>query len=107
MDLETIKIKEPNILIVEGHDEERFFGMLIKELNLHSIQIINAEGVNKIRSVIDAISSSEHFNEVISLGIERDSNGNPDDAFKSICTALKDANLTAPKKPLECCGKNP
>jgi hypothetical protein len=107
MGIGKIEIKEDNILVVEGYDDERLFAKLIKKLNLLNIQIINTKGVDNIKPYIDAISKLPNFNRVISLGIERDSNGNPNDAFMCVCNALQFANLPVPRRPLEYSDGNP
>ena len=37
---DTVKILKPNLLVVEGHDDELFFNALVKHLNLGNIQAL-------------------------------------------------------------------
>lgn len=99
---ETIQIEKAHILIVEGRDEELFFSALIEDIDLSSIQIMPIGGKTKLPFRLDALKKTPGFETVVSsLGIIRDANENPNDAFKSVCGALKKVNLDVPTKPLK------
>lgn len=100
-------IESPNLLLVEGKDEEFFFGALICYMGLKNIQIINIEGKDNLRRKLRALINDARFHEVVSIGIVRDANDDPRAAFQSICDALKAVNLSVPERPLVSNGVSP
>ncbi len=104
---DTIEIEKPNILIVEGRDEELFFDSLIKHLELDNIQILDIGGKTIFRDRLNALITSPRFSEVSTLGIVRDANSNPSAAYQSICNALQSVKLSIPERPLIMAGSNP
>jgi hypothetical protein len=98
--IEALKIEQPNVLVVEGREEELFFGALIKHLGLGNIQTIPIGGKGQLPPKLKALAASPRFSEVISLGIVRDANADPDAAFQSVRDALQTVNLPAPDRPL-------
>jgi hypothetical protein len=103
----AVKIEQPNVLVVEGREEELFFGALIKHLGLENIQTMPIGGKEQLRRNLKALAVSPGFSEVISLGIVRDANGDPDAAFQSVHDALQTVNLPAPDRPLMPVGGRP
>jgi hypothetical protein len=101
------KIEQPSVLVVEGREEELFFGALIKHLKLQNIQIMPIGGKEKLRKNLKALANSPGFSEVISLGVVRDADANPDSAFQSVRDALQAAGLPTPEHPLLPVGENP
>jgi len=93
-------LQKPKLLIVEGKDDECFFCTLIDYLRIEDIQAAGVGGKNQIRGHLQAIVKDDDFSKVTSLGVIRDANNNPDDAFKSVSNALRAAGLTTPKRPL-------
>lgn len=104
---QPVEIQKVNILVVEGRDEELFFGALIHSLGLGSIQIMSFGGKAKLREYLKALIRTSGFASVSCLGIARDANSDPRAAFQSVCDALKDNNLPAPGKPLVLTGHSP
>ncbi len=103
-----IEITEPNLLLVEGNDDERFFKALMKYHGLQNVQIINVKGTSNFEHILKAISSSPQFRTtVISLGVVRDADTDIDIAFKCVTDALESANLPVPKSALVPKGENP
>lgn len=100
-------IEQPNILVVEGKEDERFFRALVKHMGLQKIQIISSDGKTKMRGKLGAIVKTSGFNQVTSLGVVRDADSNPDAAFQSIRDALQAAGLPAPDRPLKAVGEKP
>jgi hypothetical protein len=94
------KIEQPKVLVVEGREEELFFGALIKHLGLWNIQIMPIGGKEKLRKNLKALANSPGFSEVISLGVVRDADANPDSAFQSVRDALQAAGLPTPERSL-------
>jgi len=103
----AIEIAKPNVLVVEGKEEESFFGALMQHLGLQNIQIMPIGGKEKLRLNLKTLAISPGFANVISLGIMRDANANPNSAFQSVCDALKAAMLPAPQRPLISAGDSP
>lgn len=105
--MSTIKIEQPNILVVEGKDEELFFGALIKHLGLESFQILPIGGKDKLQQSLQALAKASGFHEVAFLGIVRDADADPEASFQSVKKALQNANLPAPEHPEVTVGEKP
>lgn len=103
----AIEIMQPNLLVVEGKEEELFFGALIKHLGLQNAQVIGVGGKTTLRQNLKALTLSPGFADVIFLGVVRDANDNPSAAFQSVHNALQAANLPAPERPLVPVGDSP
>ena len=104
---EPINIVEPNLLVVEGEDENRFFGALISHLGLRSIQVLPIGGKEKLPESLKALVVSPGFHEVHRLNVVRDADDEPSRAFQSVCKALENAGLPSPKSPIERTGDTP
>jgi len=103
----ALKIEQPNVLVVEGKEEELFFEALIKHLKLQDIQIMPIGGKEKLRGNLKALVQTPGFSEVIFLGVVRDADANPDTAFQSVRDALRAAGLPTPECPLLPVGEKP
>jgi hypothetical protein len=98
---DKLRIEKLKLLIVEGRDEEEFFGVLLEKLGIRDVQIAGVGGKTKIRPNLKTLKITDpFFDRVTSLGIIRDADENCNDAFKSVQDALKAAGLPCPKKPL-------
>jgi len=104
---ESEAIEQPNILVVEGIEDKRFFGALIDHMGLQKIQIIPFCGKTNLRNKLRALVKATGFSQVISLGVVRDADSDPDAAFQSIRDALQAAGLPAPDSPLKVVGGKP
>jgi hypothetical protein len=104
---DTLEIKKPNLLVVEGDEESYFFQAFIRRIGVSNIQIMPIGGKTKLRKNLKALIRTPKFSEVISLGIERDADDNPRAAFQSVCDALRYVNLPVPRKPLDPTGNQP
>lgn len=96
----TIQIQEPYVIVVEGKEDKIFLEAFIKHLRLQKIQVIDIGGKTKFRDRLTSLRKASRFSEIVSLGVIRDANSNPDSAFQSICDALRGANLPVPERPL-------
>jgi hypothetical protein len=103
----AIEITKGNLLVVEGRDEELFFGALLKHMQLQNIQVIPIGGKTNLRPNLKALTLSPQFSEVSSLGVLRDANDDPSSAFGSVRDALIAVGLAAPQKPLVTAGDSP
>jgi len=103
----AIEITKPNVLVVEGRDEELFFAVLVGHLELQNVQVMPIGGKEQLRSNLKALVLSPRFVEVTSLGVVRDANANPAAAFQSVHDALQAVDLPAPDRPLTPTGHSP
>jgi len=116
------KLDKPKQLIVEGRDVEEFLKALLREMGLaEEIQIRSFGGISQLsnslqefQDIIQAIrqapgSEGLLTQEITSLGIVRDAerHNEPEDAFKSVCSALNGIGLTAPGQIGTFEGSNP
>ncbi len=101
------EIKQPNLLVVEGKEEQLFFEAFIRYMGLQSIQVMPIGGKQQLRSNLKALVNTHGFPTVASLGIVRDADSDPNAAFQSVRDALQAAGLSAPGSPLELVDGNP
>lgn len=59
----AVEVAEPNLLVVEGREEELFFGAFIKHLGLRNIQIMPIGGKEQLRQNLKALALSPRFSE--------------------------------------------
>lgn len=105
----NLEIKKPSLLVVEGYDELFFFSALIRRLRLQNIQIMPPyEGKTNLRDYLEGLKTTTGYAaNVISLGIERDANGDSSAAFQSAQSALRAAKFHVPSRPLVTEGRRP
>lgn len=104
---ETLEIKKPKLLVVEGREEQMFFEALNQHLGLKKIQIMPIGGKEKLRGNLKALVRSPGFPQVVSLAVVRDADEDPDGAFQSVRDALQAAGLPTPEKAFEPVNENP
>jgi Protein of unknown function (DUF3226) len=97
----VFQIQKSKLLIVEGKDEEEFFGALIADLGLKELQVAGIGGKTKIRQNLKALVRRPSFSRVEVLGVVRDADTDPKGAFQSVRDALAAAQLPTLKKPLQ------
>jgi hypothetical protein len=90
-------------LVVEGEDDIRFFTALLDTMGLASVEIRQLRGKSSFHQKISVFSETPEFSSVEALGIVRDADDSPTNAFKSVHDALEKAGLSAPNKCLEIC----
>jgi hypothetical protein len=100
-------ITERKVLVVEGKDDRNFFEALIGNLSLSNIQIKDIGGKTQLNARLKALKNTSGFSEVESIGVVRDANNNPNGAFQSVCSALRNANLPVPTRALRPAGQRP
>jgi hypothetical protein len=103
----AVELVQPKVLVVEGREEELFFGAFINHLLLQNIQILPIGGKEQLRRNLRALMLSPRFSEVISMGIVRDADADPLAAFQSVRDALQALGLPAPPQPLVPVGDRP
>ena len=103
-----INIRKPALLLVEGKDEERFFGALLRSWRSTKLQVSGTAGKTKLRDRLELLRVSPKFNEVVkSIGIIRDADEDPDGAFQSVRGALKAAGFSVPSAQFAPAGSSP
>jgi hypothetical protein len=101
-------IEKPRLLVVEGQDEYRLVGALLKYLGREGdFDIRSSEGVGNLNNVIYTLPGVSGFAQVESLGVIRDADQNARSAFQSVCSALRNARLSVPEQPLSIVGEKP
>jgi len=103
----AFNIEKSKLIIVEGEEDEKIFRQLISHFKLTDIQVSPTQGKTKLRSYLKALKTLREFYNVVSIGIVRDADENPDGAFQSVCSALKHVGLAAPRQPLISAGERP
>jgi hypothetical protein len=102
-----ITITEPNVLVVEGKEDSRFFGALIGYLGLNKIQVYETEGKSRLREKLAALAGAPGSADLLSVTVVRDADDDPNAAFQSVHDALAAAALPAPEHPLVPTGERP
>ncbi len=92
-------ITERNVLAVEGEDERNFFSVLLPHMGILGVQIEPVGGKNQFKDKLPALVRTPGFSLVEYLAIVRDRDD--DDAFESIVTAVRRANLVPPCQPVQ------
>lgn len=106
---EPKEILHPKQLLVEGRDAEAFFYPFLEGMKISGIQIQNYGGIRELPSFLKQFVISPQYKglPVTSIGIIRDAEQNPQDAFKSVCGALEKVGLRIPSTPLVPTKKSP
>jgi hypothetical protein len=95
---QTIRIEHDKILVVEGTEDALFFEALIQHIKLSDIQVMGIGGKIKIRDNLKALVQTSDFLKVVRLGIIRDADENPINAFQSVQDALRFCDLSPPTR---------
>jgi hypothetical protein len=102
-----ITIIEPNVLVVEGREDRRFFAAMIAHLGLNRIQIYESEGKSRLREKLAALAGAPGCADLLSIIVVRDADDDPTAAFQSVRDALAAAGLPAPSEPMAAAGERP
>lgn len=101
-------IEKSSVLVVEGEQDRFFFEAFIRNLSLENIQVLGIGGKTTLSSRLITLAQRSGFSDTVtSLGIVRDADDNPKGAFQSVCSALKAAELSVPRRPLSTVGSTP
>jgi hypothetical protein len=84
-------------LLVEGGDDLAFFQALTRYLHLGDIQLQRFGGVSELQAFLKALRLAPGFAAVAALGIVRDADRDPNSAFRSVQSALRNAGLPVPR----------
>lgn len=102
-----LDIAEPNVVVVEGKEDELFFEALIEHLGLQRVQIMGIGGKTKLRKRLALLRTRPRFSELVSLSVVRDANTDPCAAFQSVRDALQNASFPVPTRPFVPSGRSP
>jgi len=94
------QIEAPKQLVVEGQDAAKFFEVLLRQRKLSGVQIQNYGGISELSAFLKALKATPGFQQVTSLAVVRDAEGDCRSAEQSVCSALSNANLPVPDKPI-------
>jgi len=101
-------VTAPKLLLVEGQDDHRFFSRLRASADIteDQLDIVPYDGKSNVsRFIRDLPHMVPGFSEnVRSLGIVRDADDDPENAFKGVRDALSRAGLPTPARPGEFVG---
>lgn len=97
----SIVIRESKVVAVEGKDDISFVEVLLDHLSIRSIQVIELGGKDNFKRIIPALKNTPGFDKVSKFGIIRDADSNPNDALKSVQSALAKAGFAQPQKANE------
>lgn len=101
--MRTVQITSRKLVVVEGKDDERFFGALLKQAGLADVQCIGLGGKGEIGKAERwrALAFSPGFAEIEALAIVRDADDDPQSAFQSVKDTLRNVNLPQPSAPFQ------
>ena len=102
-----ISVTDPKQLLVEGRDEELFFGALLRHLEIDNVQVQNYGGKNKLRPFLGVFMITPGFDQVESVGIVRDADDSVASAFRSVQDSLNVTGLPTPREMMGTAGDSP
>lgn len=86
----NLSIESKHLLIVEGQDEKGFFDVLLKYLDINTVQTINVAGRKNIKTTIETLSVITNFDKVTNVGFVFDAEKNEaKSTFQSLEANLK------------------
>lgn len=107
MSKDKIRIVCPHVIVVEGKDEERFFGELHRRMGISNVQVLPIGGKTKLRENLRALKLVPGVENLKTLCVIRDADDDPRSAFQSVRDALKSAGFDPPTRPQEFQGSDP
>jgi len=104
---ENISIELPKLLLGEGEDEVQFFKALLRHVGKEDIQPLSYGGTGQLGSYIKTLPLVDNFDTVVSIGVTRDADQNPEGAFDSVANFLNRNSFASPENPGEIAQGNP
>ncbi len=92
-------IEKPKLLLVEGRDEEEFFGALLTSLGIEDIEVRPIAGKSRLSDRLKVLVQGPRTVPIGAVGIVQDADNDAAAAFQSIRTALMGAGLPVPNAP--------
>ena len=87
-----------SLLFVEGLDDARFFASFLSYLKKEFVQVAAVGGKGEFRKALKSVELARNADKLRSIGVIRDSNDRPQDALKSLESAVEAAGLPKPIK---------
>lgn len=88
---------KPNLLLVEGRDEELVLSALLRHLGIYDVQVQGYGGKNRLRYFLTTVTNEPNFDQIQSIGIVRDADNNAQAALQSVQSSLRNVGLPAPQ----------
>ncbi len=98
---DELRIERPKQVLVEGNDEVRLFGALVRHLGISDIQVSQYKSKYNLRAFLRTFTALSGFASVKSLAVVADVNSNRNGAEDRIRGALSAVGLPIPRRPLE------
>lgn len=92
-------IDNPNLLLVEGEDEGRFWTAVLTRRGRPDVQVVAVGGRDKLRLRMPAVVRTPGFDRVRWLGLMQDADDDPRAAFQRIADVLQGESLPLPGAP--------
>lgn len=92
----AVMIEKPKLVLVEGGTDKEFLRAMLVSLGLDDVQVETTDGKTGIPQAVKAYSSIFAFKLVTAFGVVRDADDDPEAAFLSVGSALKNAGLPVP-----------
>jgi hypothetical protein len=95
-------VEKAKLILVEGTDEERFFGALLEHLSIADVQVMQVGGKAGFGPMLAAIRIDERFEDIRSMLLVRDADWakpagtNARAAWEALAGALVSANIPKP-----------
>ena len=99
MSIGAEEIRSPCVLVVEGADDKRLFTALIKLYSIGGIQVVDAQGADRLPRDLELLPKTSGFGSVTRLIVVRDCDSCATSSFQSVADALHRAGLPAPIAP--------
>lgn len=100
MEKRPVEIKQPNLLVVEGVDDQGVLGALLKHMGIADMQVVPTGGKTLLVDSLHGLKIVTGFASVRSMGVVRDADVDAGAAFQSVCHALSREGLPVPGAPL-------
>jgi hypothetical protein len=103
---DSAPITQAKVLLVEGKNEEQFFGAFFQHIGINDVQIRQIFGKDQLAANLRLFMNEAGYSMVTAFAIIRDADVNSEDTFKSVVGTLKSLGLPFPKRNGEFANKN-
>lgn len=100
---QTLRIEQPNLLLVEGRDDFWFFQQMLSKRGIEGIQVVEYGGKDGLGEfLVDPLVKGLISSSVVvrTIGVTRDADDSYGRAFQSVGDSLRRAGLPVPSAPL-------
>lgn len=92
-------LKATKAILVEGSHEAHFFRSLLRHLQVNGVQVLNYEGMSKLREFLEGFTKDPQFDFLQSVIVTRDADANPAGSFQSVQGSLNHYNIPVAAAP--------